>query len=175
MTYMLDNHSGLMRVGIGSTNSNSCLVQKACVLGWFWVEILIENMVRVGIGSTNSNSCLVRKACVLGWFCGSKYLLKIWVLGIPQKQANHFDPLPLHLPVTHVLSTRDQHRGAPPLSICWDEGPPPTYPPTLIPRLPPILSPPLACPPVCWPPSASSDSPTGLLRLPPSVPRWPAL
>jgi hypothetical protein len=42
----------------------------------------------------------------------------MWVLGIPQKQAKHFDPLPLHPLVTHALSTQDQHRGALPLSAC---------------------------------------------------------
>jgi hypothetical protein len=38
-----------MRVGTGSTHNNSCLVQKARELGWFWVEILIEN-----VGSSDS-------------------------------------------------------------------------------------------------------------------------
>jgi hypothetical protein len=72
----------------------------------------------------------------------------MWVLVIPQKQANHIDPLPLHPLVTHALSTRDQHRSAPPLPACWDEGPPPAYPLMLIPRLPPVISPPLAYPPM---------------------------
>jgi hypothetical protein len=106
--------SGLTWVGTGSTHNNSCLVQKARRLGWFWIEILIEN-----VGSSDSS-----------------------------KQANYFDPLPLHPLVTHVLSTRDQHRSVPPLPACWDEGPPSAYPPTLTPRMSPVVSPPLAYPPM---------------------------
>jgi hypothetical protein len=36
--------SGLMWLRTGSIHNNSCLVQKACGLGWLWVEILIENV-----------------------------------------------------------------------------------------------------------------------------------
>jgi hypothetical protein len=72
----------------------------------------------------------------------------MWVLVIPQKQANHFDPLPHHLLVTHALSTRDQHRSAPPLSVCWEEGLPSAFPSMFIPRLPHVVSAPLAYPPM---------------------------
>jgi hypothetical protein len=72
----------------------------------------------------------------------------MWVLLIHKKQANHFDPLPLHHLVTHTLSTRDQHTSVPTLPVCWDEGPLSVYPPTLILDLPPVVSPPLAYPPM---------------------------
>jgi hypothetical protein len=42
--------SGLMQVWTGSAHNNRVWFKKACGLGWFWVEILIENM-----GSSDSS------------------------------------------------------------------------------------------------------------------------
>jgi hypothetical protein len=96
----------------------------------------------------------------------------MWVLGI---FTESFWPT-FFSPSRHpcLIHSRSAHGRTTTVDLL-KRGTPPTYPPMLISCLPLVVNPPLACPPTCWSLSAPSDSHTDLLRLPPSVPRWPAL